>query len=187
MVLVGSTGLAKRGVSDSEQRVFRSINGMSAWLEPILWPPMQLGSLWGPVAVGWATWRRWRLWRPTVGVLVGGVAAWQLAKVVKSVVERGRPADELDELVRRVGTPRDGLGFVSGHSAVVFAMVNVLWPMVGARERVGLAAAATVVAFSRIHVGAHLPVDTVGGAALGVLVGETWRMFVPVDDVEEDS
>ena len=186
-LFVGSVRLARRGVSEPERQVFRSVNEQSAWLEPVLWPPMQLGSLWGPIAVGWATWRRRRSWRPTAGVVIGGVAAWQLAKVVKAIVKRGRPADELDAMVRRVGTPKDGLGFVSGHTAVAFSMVTVLWPSAGVRERVGLLVVGLVVAFSRIHVGAHLPLDTVGGAALGVLVGETWRMLngddhVPVMD-----
>ena len=40
---------------------------------------------------------------------------------------------------------------------------------------VGLAA---TVAFARVHVGAHLPLDVVGGAALGVLLGSAWNSAV---------
>jgi membrane-associated phospholipid phosphatase len=106
------------------------------------------------------------------------VVAWQLAKVVKERVRRGRPTDELEHIARRLGTPKDGRGFPSGHSAVAATMVTVLWPWATPRERVALVAAAAIVAFARIQVGAHLPIDTVGGAALGVLTGELWRLAV---------
>ena len=106
------------------------------------------------------------------------MVAWQLAKVVKEFIRRGRPTDELAYIARRMGTPKDGRGFPSGHTAVAVTMVTVLWPHVGGAERVGLVAAALVVAFARIQVGAHLPIDTVGGAALGVVTGEMWRLAV---------
>jgi undecaprenyl-diphosphatase len=106
------------------------------------------------------------------------VVAWQLAKVVKEFIRRGRPKDELERIAFRMGTPKDGRGFPSGHTAVAATMVTVLWPAAGPAERMGLLAAALVVAFARIQVGAHLPVDTIGGAALGVLTGELWRLAV---------
>jgi len=177
-VLAGSAATAQREVPDLEAQVFHSINDLPASLTPLLWPPMQIGSLWGPVAVGIATWRRWRSWRATAGVVIGGVLAWQLAKVIKALIKRGRPADVLDRISWRPGTPREGLGFVSGHTTVAFAMLTVLWPWTDRAERSAMVAAALVVAFSRIQVGAHLPVDTVGGAALGVIVGELWRTVV---------
>lgn len=179
-----ATAIAAHGVPSWERTAFHSVNDLPGWLEPVLWPPMQLGSLWGPLLAGWWTWRRWRSWRPTLGVVLGGVVSWQLAKGVKAIARRGRPADELDRLSRRMGTPTDGLGFVSGHTTVAFSMVTVLWPHVGNVGKVGLATVASVVALARIHVGAHLPVDTVGGAALGVLVGEAWRALAP--DVTEE-
>ena len=45
---------------------------------------------------------------------------------------------------------------------------------------------AAVVGFSRIYAGAHLPVDVLGGAALGVLVSESViaaKLLVPADRV----
>lgn len=177
-VLAASTAVALREVPDAEADAFHAMNDLPSWLTPLLWPPMQIGSLWGPVVAGLATWRRWRSWRATAGVVVGGVVAWQMAKVIKSFIRRGRPADVLDYISWRPGTPRDGLGFVSGHTTVVFAMVTVLWPWTNRGERSAMIAAGLVVAFSRIQVGAHLPVDTIGGAALGVIVGELWRVII---------
>lgn len=177
-----ASAVAASGVPAWEQRSFHAVNDLPGWLEPVLWPPMQLGSLWGPLLAGWATWRRWRSWRPALGVLVGGVLAWQLAKVVKHHARRGRPADELDRISRRLGTPTEGLGFVSGHTTVAFAMLTVLWPLLGPGQRIPLLLIAFVVAGSRIHVGAHLPVDTIGGAALGVVVGELWHLIADEPD-----
>ncbi len=177
-VFAAAGAVAADGVPRWERQAFHSINEMPAALEPLLWPPMQLGSLWGPLATGWWTWRRWHRWRPTVGVVVSGVAAWQLAKVVKSFTQRGRPAAELDHIVWRVGTPDEGLGFVSGHTAVAVAVLSVLWPRLDRRERVAGSMLAAVVAAARIHVGAHLPADTIGGAALGVVVGEGCRLLI---------
>jgi glycosyltransferase 2 family protein len=39
---------------------------------------------------------------------------------------------------------------------------------------------AGVVGVARIHVGAHLPLDVLGGAALGSLMGWTWNLAVGV-------
>jgi undecaprenyl-diphosphatase len=158
------------------------VNRLPGWIEPVLWLPMQLGSLFGPLVVAGLAWWRWREWRPAVGAVVAGVLSWQMAKVVKSFVERGRPYDELDRIVTRAGTPTDGLGFVSGHSAVAFALATVVSPYLSRPARVGAFALALVVGGARIHVGAHLPLDVVGGASLGCLVGYLWRLAVGVPD-----
>ena len=177
-VLLAAGSVADDGVSDAERRVFELANRQPNWLEPALWLPMQLGSLWGPFAAGAFAWWRTRSWRPAVGAVVTGVAAWQLAKAVKGYVERGRPIDELGDIVQRWGTPTDGLGFVSGHSAVSFAIAGVLSPYLSPWGRFAMRALAAKVGFARMHVGAHLPLDIVGGAALGHLLAMLWRLAV---------
>ena len=181
-VLVGSGWVASRGVPATEEQIFEAINRLPGWLEPVLWLPMQLGSLFGPFVVGGLAWWRWRRWRPAVGSVVAGVVAWQLAKVVKNFVDRGRPLDEIEDVIRRMGTPTDGLGFVSGHSAVAFALATVVSPYLSRRARVGAFALAALVGIARVHVGAHLPMDVVGGASLGCLVGYLWRLAVGVPE-----
>jgi glycosyltransferase 2 family protein len=181
-VLAGSGWVASRGVPGWEEQIFEAVNRLPSWLEPVLWLPMQLGSLFGPFIVGGLAWWRWRRWRPAVGAVVAGVVSWQLAKVVKDFVDRGRPLDELQDVIRRMGTPTDGLGFVSGHSAVAFSLATVVSPYLSRRGRVGAFALALVVGLARIHVGAHLPMDVVGGASLGVLVGYLWRLAVGVPE-----
>jgi undecaprenyl-diphosphatase len=181
-VLAGTGWLATEEIPAWEESVFEAVNRLPGWIEPVLWLPMQLGSLFGPLVVAGLAWWRWREWRPAVGAVVAGVVSWQMAKIVKSFVERGRPYDELDQIVTRAGTPTDGLGFVSGHSAVAFALATVVSPYLSRPARVGAFALALVVGGARIHVGAHLPLDVVGGASLGCLVGYLWRLAVGVPD-----
>jgi len=181
-VLIGTGMVASHSVPSWEKRWFELINRLPNWLEPVLWAPMQMGSLFGPVIVGLFAWWRWRRWRPAVGAVVVGIVAWQLAKVVKNFVERGRPVDEITDVIRRAGTPSDGLGFVSGHATVAFALATVLSPYLSRPARWGAYAVAALVAVARIHVGAHLPLDTVGGAALGCLLGWAYHLAVGVPD-----
>jgi membrane-associated phospholipid phosphatase len=184
LVLLVSTWAATAGISEFEVRAFDAFNQGPDWLEQLLWLPMQLGSLFGPVLVAVVAWLLWRDWRPSVGSIVAGVVAWQLAKLLKELVDRGRPFRELDEFVRRGGTPTDGLGFVSGHSAVAFALATVVSPYLSRGWRWAAFALAATVGAARIHVGAHFPLDVVGGAALGCLIGFVWRYCagVPTGD-----
>lgn len=186
VVLGGTAYVASRGVPGWEEQVFEAFNRLPDALEPVLWAPMQLGSLFGPAMVAAGSFAAWRnrpgWWRPSAGSLVVGVVAWQLAKAVKAAVERGRPGDVLDEIVRRAGTPADGLGFVSGHTAVAFALAAVLSPYLNRRGRWAAYGLAALVGFARIHVGAHLPLDTVGGAALGVTLALVWHLAVGIPD-----
>jgi membrane-associated phospholipid phosphatase len=100
-----------------------------------------------------------------------------LAKVVKHFVVRGRPSGLLDDVVVRGAAPH-GLGFVSGHIAVVTALAVVTWPWLPGWGRWVVAVAVAAVFLTRMYVGAHLPLDMVGGAALGLAVGVTARLLL---------
>src|SRR6185503_3278681 len=93
------------------------------------------------------------------------------------MVGRGRPADLLDDVEQR-GAHASGLGYVSGHSAVAFAVVTVAALWLAPKARTVLWILAAIVAFSRVYVGAHLPMDVVGGAALGAACGAVGRLLV---------
>jgi glycosyltransferase 2 family protein len=64
-----------------------------------------------------------------------------------------------------------GAGYVSGHTAVAFALATVVAPLVPRGWRWAPFALAAVVGLSRIYFGAHLPLDVIGGAGLGVVCG----------------
>ena len=101
----------------------------------------------------------------------GGGGAWLTAKVAKHLVGRGRPATHLREVAVRAGGTNNGRGYVSGHAAVATALAATLSPRLPARGRVAAAALVAVVGFARIQNGSHLPLDVIGGAGLGLLVG----------------
>jgi membrane-associated phospholipid phosphatase len=163
-------------VAPAEADAFRLVNDLPSLPFPIVWVPMQLGNfLVVPAAVLLAlVLRRFRL---AAGLALAGVGVYVLAKVVKRFVERGRPSDVLDDVVVRGAAPH-GLGFVSGHIAVVTALALVAWPWLPRWGRWVAGAAVAAVFLARMYVGAHLPLDMVGGAALGLAVGALVRLLL---------
>jgi glycosyltransferase 2 family protein len=93
-----------------------------------------------------------------------------IAKLVKQFVQRGRPQTLLED-VYIFDIPDRGLGYVSGHSAVAVALATVANPFLGRRARRVAWTLAGLVCVARIYVGSHLPLDVVGGAALGWAAG----------------
>ncbi|MFL6128046.1 MAG: phosphatase PAP2 family protein [Mycobacteriales bacterium] len=171
--LLALTALAARSgrVRRTEENVFRLVNDVPLpdWLWPAVWLLMQFGNLGAvpAVAVLAAVTRRWRL---AFDMAVAGGLIWLLAKVVKEMVQRGRPAAYLDS-VYIYGEPAGGLGYPSGHSAVAVALATVSSPYLGRRGRRAAWLLALAVCVSRMWVGAHLPLDVAAGVALGWLAG----------------
>jgi membrane-associated phospholipid phosphatase len=155
-----------------ERLTFRLVNGLPDRLYWPAWPVMQLGALAAaPATAGAALLAGNR--RLAGRLLSGGTAAWALAKVVKALVRRGRPAALLPD-VRSRGREASGLGYISGHAAVATALTAAAYPDLGRRGRRVAMGLASVVGVSRVYVGAHLPLDVAGGVALGLLVDGAW-------------
>jgi membrane-associated phospholipid phosphatase len=165
-------------VEPLEADAFRLINDLPSLPFPVVWVPMQLGNfLVVPAAVLAAlAFRRWRL---AGGLALAGAGVYVLAKVVKRFVERGRPRGLVEDVVVRGAEPH-GLGFVSGHIAVVTSLAFVAWPWLPRWGRWAAGAAVVAVFLTRMYVGAHLPLDMVGGAALGLAVGALVRLLLGV-------
>jgi undecaprenyl-diphosphatase len=176
-LLVGSARAAQAGVSDGEEALFRRAHGVGAGLEPVLWAPMQLGSALAPLVVGPLLGHHVGDWRPAVGAVVVGIGGWWAAKGVKALVRRGRPASLLGGVAPRRGTPTDGSGFLSGHVTVATGLAAVAAPNLGPVGRSLAYGLVGVVGFARLHVAAHLPLDVVGGVALGGLLGSAWDLL----------
>jgi membrane-associated phospholipid phosphatase len=162
-------------LTEPEAAVFRVINAAPLPIV-IVWPFMQLGNFLVVPATALiaAAYRRWRL---AAGLLLAGAGVYLLAKVVKGIVVRGRPASLLDHVVIRGDTPL-GRGFVSGHAAVVTALLVVAWPWLGRRGRIVCVVLVLLVCFARVQVAAHLPLDVVGGVGLGLAVGGLVRLLL---------
>ena len=155
-------------VGRTEDAVFRAVNGFPDGLRLPTWALMQGGNLAAvPVtALVAAAAGRTVLARR---LLLSGAGTWALAKVVKAGVRRPRPGGLLPG-ARLRGRPQTGQGFVSGHAGVAAALCTAALPELGPEARCLAVTAAAAVAVSRLYVGAHLPLDAVGGVALGIVV-----------------
>ena len=163
---------ARRGtVRRAEIRSFVRLNAVTEAVRAPAWVLMQAGSIGGAVVGGsalGATLDR-QLGRR---VVVVGSLAWAGSKVVKPFARRGRPAAVL-EAARVIGREQAGLGYPSGHAAVAVAIAGTLAPRLAPPWQGPLWAAAFAVGATRVYVGAHLPLDILGGYALGVATERT--------------
>lgn len=177
LLIISALPIERNSVPTWEKEIFEFFNHLPDWLNPPLQVVMQLGNLLVVPIVALVAYFVWRRWRVPIDIAVSGVAAWVLARIVKDAVGRGRPGDLLQEVINR-DPAQHGLGFVSGHMAVATAVATVLAAYLGARGTVIAVVAATVVGISRIYVGAHLPLDVIGGAMMGWALGSLIHFFV---------
>ncbi len=112
------------------------------------------------------------LWRRPwlfVAVLAADAAADAISLGLRDWIDRRRPPLVYPEPKPLVGVPHSG-SFPSGHAATAFACATVIaWA--APRLAVPAFVLATAISLSRVYVGVHWPLDVLGGAVLGVLVG----------------
>jgi undecaprenyl-diphosphatase len=177
-VTLAISGIAARRAHPGrfEVNLFRLVNDLPNALAGVLGAIMQLGSLAAvPIVAGLALLLR-RV-RMAFHLAVSGGVAWLLAKAVKDAVERGRPATLLEHVATR-GVEVVGQGFPSGHVAVAAALATTAAPYLPRPARRSAWVAVALVAVARINAGAHLPLDALGGAALGWTVGATLHLLL---------
>jgi undecaprenyl-diphosphatase len=172
-VFAACAAVARHGtVPGWEQAIFRSINGLPDWLSP----PMQAAQFLGVLVVGMAVALvavALRLWWLAIAALVVTVGKLLAERVVWGVLQihRERPAITEPVATVRGHTATSGLSFVSGHVILVTALAWIVTPYLHGRWRYLPAAIVALVGFARIYLGAHNPLDVVGGIALGTVVG----------------
>jgi undecaprenyl-diphosphatase len=177
VLLLSAIPVHADSISAAERRAFRIFNDFSSAIYPVpAWIFMQLGNfVIVPVtALAALAFRRFRL---AASLALAGASTYVLAKVVKHFVERGRPEAFVPDLEIR-GAAAHGLGYVSGHAAVICALAVAAWPYLGRGGRIVVVTLAGLVCLLRIYVGAHLPLDIVGGIGLGVACGGLTRLVL---------
>jgi undecaprenyl-diphosphatase len=179
LVVVLTALLARRATYGWEAVVFRAINELPSGLRPLLWVLNQYGTaITIPVATAAAL--VFRKWRMAAALAISGVTVYLLAKVIKGWVDRGRPAALVDGVLGREAFAVDSLGYPSGHAAVAWAITIIVLAYLGRPWRIAAVTLAIVVPLARMYVGAHLPLDLIGGAALGVMIASAVNLALGV-------
>jgi undecaprenyl-diphosphatase len=120
-----------------------------------------------------AAYRRWGVLALTV--MAVALADWS-ATGLKALFDRPRPPLRDAEPKTLVHLPHDA-SFPSGHAATSFAAATML-SFAFPRFAPFLYVLAAAVAFSRVYVGVHYPLDVIGGALLGAVVAIALRRLV---------
>jgi len=153
-------------VGPAERAVFHAVNGLPGWLYRPMLLAQYLGVLAMPlvVALGALVARRWRLAAALVLVVPLKLA---LERVPKQLVQRERPGTTVPDAILR-GVHPGGLSFTSGHAIITFAIAGLLVLVLPRRWGVVAVLLASLNAVARVYLGAHNPLDVVGGAAIGL-------------------
>jgi len=122
------------------------------------------GFVWLAIAAVLAVlWRRpWLFF----DVALADVAGQLISLGLKQGIGRERPNVAYPEPRPLVHAPHDG-SFPSGHATVSFACATVL-SFYAPRAAPAFYLLAAAIAWSRVYVGVHYPLDVLGGAALGL-------------------
>jgi undecaprenyl-diphosphatase len=175
---VCTVAVADGRVGPAERAVFHAVNGLPGWLYRPMLLAQYLGVLAMPlvVALGALLFRRWRLAAALVLVVPLKLA---LERVPKQLVQRERPGTTVPDAILR-GVHPGGLSFTSGHAIITFAIAGLLLLVLPRRWGVVAFVLAGLNAVARVYLGAHNPLDVVGGAAIGLAIAATLDLVLDV-------
>lgn len=174
-------------VASWERSVFRAINDLPRGLYTVLWPFQQLGALGMGVVVVVVTAVLGRR-RLAVGAAIVTVMKLVAERIVKVIVSRQRPGTSIGPNVHRRGNVSlGGESFVSGHAVLITALAGIVMPYLRGRWKVVPAVLVLAVMVTRVYVGAHNPLDVVGGFGLGLAIAGAVNLALGVPTPTEGA
>jgi membrane-associated phospholipid phosphatase len=188
-----------------DREIFQAINSGMAnpffdWLMPLL----RNAYIWAPLYVFFAVFAVRNFPPKGFYIIIFGLLAFMLsdqisADILKPLVQRDRPCNDIimAQYVRSLIPCGTGKSFPSSHATNHFALAVFIISISPLRMRwivPFLLVWATGVAFAQVYVGVHFPLDVIGGAILGGLIGffigfickRALNLNLDRDDVEEE-
>ncbi len=157
-----------------ESTWFHAVNGWpDSWYRFMVVVTFFGSTLWAPVPVLVAFLLRfYRLaWRMALSILT----AYGLVFTLKDLIDRERPLGLFQNAHARIA--ETGMGFPSGHATLVTVVMLTLLPYMPWKLRWIVPLAIGLVALSRMYLGVHVPLDIIGGMAIGTGVVAFFRVM----------
>jgi glycosyltransferase 2 family protein len=166
VLFIISAWLARDGkMAEWEKDVFNVIYGLPIALTPVFLLITQLGNITVFFILA-AVYFVKRQHHVVVRLFLNGLSAYLLAGVAKDLLGRPRPVELLVGVIGRDVLTR-GPGFPSGHVALATAVLLTIAHYSPKKYQWLAPAGIMAVAVSRIYLGAHAPLDVLGGFAIG--------------------
>ncbi len=176
ITLAVTAATASRGNFNGwEYSLFKLIYGLPDTFKPFFLAATELGSGWMILILS-----VFAVLKKIKGlahkVLLNGAVTYIVAEYLKLIVNRPRPAAFYSSIHPRQNFVF-GNGFPSGHTAMVTVLGFTILPYLPKKYFWVVPTAVVSVAFSRIYLGVHAPLDVIGGAALGLIIASFQHLW----------
>jgi undecaprenyl-diphosphatase len=186
LVIMCGVLVANQLVAGTDVALFHRVNHWPGWLYPPMWV-VQLSGVIGALpllAAAAALLRRFRL---AAALAAATLLKALLESVAKMLVQRGRPAETVPDVILRGNSAAHGLSFPSGHAMVIFAITTLVAPYLKGWWKVLPWTLAAAVCLSRLYLGAHFPLDVIAGAGLGMFIGGVLNLVFGVPGISSGT